>query len=205
MSNRYDRKIDAEHFNPNVSHEKLLEQIKPGSRILECGCATGYMTRYMRDELGCHVSIVEYDAEAYKIARQYAEDGICADLMQTEWLDKFQGEQFDYILFADVLEHLYDPQAVLKSAVSLLKEDGAILVSLPNVAHGDVLLNLWRGSWNYTETGLLDRTHIRFFAEENLDDFFKKLDYPLPVWIIQHIQLDRQSKPLGSRELPIVS
>lgn len=193
MNNRYDRKIDSEHFDPTLSNEKILMQIRQGSKVLECGCATGYMTRYMRDELGCDVSIVEYDADAYAIARQYASDGICADLMQTEWLNQFKGVQFDYILFADVLEHLYDPQAVLKSAVTLLKEDGSILASVPNIAHGDILLNLWKGNWNYTETGLLDRTHIRFFAENNLDSFF----YGAGLTITR---LDYTMRPVGRTE-----
>ena len=60
MDNRYNRLLDREHFDPQRSQEKILAQIKPGSKVLECGCATGYMTCYMRDKLQCSVSIVEY-------------------------------------------------------------------------------------------------------------------------------------------------
>lgn len=172
MDNRYNRLLDREHFDPQRSQEKILAQIKPGSKVLECGCATGYMTCYMRDKLQCSVSIVEYDESAFQKARQYASDGICADLMESEWVDFFEGQKFDYILFADVLEHLCDPQAVLRKAATLLSEDGYLLASIPNVAHGDILINLWDGNWNYTEIGLLDKTHVHFFAGNNLKAFF---------------------------------
>ena len=137
------------------------------------------MTRYMRDELLCSVSIIEYDQAAFNLAIQYASDGICADLMGEEWVEYFKSRQFDYILFADVLEHLYDPQAVLKKAAALLCEGGTILASIPNVAHGDILVNLWDGKWNYTNVGLLDQTHIRFFAKNNLKDCWESAGFSM--------------------------
>lgn len=162
-----------EEFADGTSHKKILDQIKKGSVVLECGCASGYMTKYMKEKLGCKVYIVEYMPSYFEIAKQFAEDGVCGDLMADEWYQKFETLRFDYILFADVLEHLYDPLAVLKKAVSLLKEDGTFLVSLPNVGHNDILAKLWHGNWDYTNTGLLDNTHIRFWGRNNLDDFFK--------------------------------
>ncbi|USF25742.1 hypothetical protein N510_000654 [Firmicutes bacterium ASF500] len=193
MENKYDRLLDKDHFNPGGSHEKIVALIRPGSKVLECGCATGYMTRYMRDELGCNVSIVEYDHSAFQIARQYADDGICADLMGTKWLEYYKGKQFDYILFADVLEHLYDPKTVLQKVAALLCEDGYVLASIPNVAHGDILINLWDGRWNYTDVGLLDQTHIRFFAGNNLKDFWEKTGFSM-------VHLDYTFIELGATE-----
>lgn len=128
----------------------------------------------MKERLNCSVYIVEYDQEGFNHAKQYAADGICADLMEDDWYDKFQEMRFDYILFADVLEHLRDPLQVLQKAVSLLKDSGTVLVSLPNVGHNDIVIKLLNGNWDYTALGLLDDTHIHFWGVNNLDQFFEQ-------------------------------
>lgn len=145
---KYDFRITR--IDINTAQGKILSQIKLGSIVLECGCATGYMTKFMKEELNAEVYIIEYEQPAFDKAIQYAKDGICTDLMQDEWLKKFKDFRFDYIIFADVLEHLYNPSAVLKKAVTLLKDDGTVLVSLPNIAHNDILLNLYHDNWSYT-------------------------------------------------------
>ena len=97
-------------IRPGSTHAKFLDEIEPGSTVLECGCATGYMTRYMSEELGVKVWIVEYEKKAFDLAINYAEGGLCADLMGDEWREYFRGYKFDYIMFADVLEHVYDQE-----------------------------------------------------------------------------------------------
>ncbi len=152
---------------------KFLAQIKPGSTVLECGCASGYMTKILKEKLNCQVYIVEYSPEGFNNAKQYAVDGICGDLMQNHWKEKFAAIKFDYVLFADVLEHLADPLQVLRSATALLKDDGYVMVSLPNIGHNDIVTKLLQGNWDYTATGLLDDTHIHFWGINNLDNFFQ--------------------------------
>ena len=172
MESKYSVKI--EELDENTSHRIILSQITPGSTVLECGCASGYMTRYMKERLEANVSIIEQNPSDYDKAREYAVDGICADLEDEEWSDFFQGRTFDFILFADVLEHLRNPEEVLRRAVDLLREDGTIIASIPNVAHADIIINQLNGRWNYTPLGLLDNTHIHFWAEKNLDDLFRQ-------------------------------
>ena len=140
MESKYFANIERIHEND--SHGIILSQIAPSSIVLECGCASGYMTRYMTEVRGAKVSIVELSPSDYEKAREYAADGICADLESREWWDYYQGQKFDYILFADVLEHLRNPESVLNRAVDLLKEDGTVIASIPNVAHADILVNL---------------------------------------------------------------
>lgn len=173
--------LDISTLSPYSSVWKILNQIRPGSRVLECGCATGYMTKYMCEALHCQVYIVEYEQAAFERAIPYAEDGICADLMQSEWLDRFRHLSFDYIIFADVLEHLSQPLDVVKHATLLLAEDGKLLVSIPNVAHNDIILKLLRDRWDYTEKGLLDETHLRFWGKENLVSFFQAAEMQIDI------------------------
>lgn len=161
--------------------EKMLSQMKPDTVVLECGCATGYLTHYLTEKMGCKVYIVEYEQAAFDIAKQYAAGGICANLLDDQWVEYFHGISFDYILFADVLEHLSDPLSVVKKAASLMNETGKMLVSIPNIGHNDILLKLMDGQWNYTSLGLLDDTHIHFWGINNLQPFFEQAGLRIAV------------------------
>ncbi len=170
-----------EDMNPETSHGMLLSQIQAGSAVLECGCASGYMTKFLKEQLHCSVYIVEYDQSAFDHAIPYAAEGFCGDLMEDAWYRKLSSRQFDYIILADVLEHLTDPLAVLKRAVSLLKDDGTVLVSVPNIGHNDVVVKLLGGNWDYTKTGLLDDSHVHFWGMNNLETFFQQAGLRITV------------------------
>lgn len=71
---------------------------------------------------------------------------------------------FDHIIFGDVLEHTSNPEDVLKSSRLLLRPDGSVIVSLPNVVSLMSRIRILAGKWQYTDTGILDRTHLRFFC-----------------------------------------
>lgn len=171
---KYDIPLGAQQNDPiNI----MLEHIRQGSTVLEFGPANGRMTKVLKESLGCTVYIVEYDEPAFKEAMVYAEKGICGDIMQFSWLEEFAGVSFDYMIFADVLEHLYDPGLVIQKAQALLEDEGSIWVSVPNIAHNDVITKLYSDKFEYTATGLLDDTHIRFFTYESLRPFAEKGGY----------------------------
>ena len=148
----------------------ILNRIKRGSTVLEFGCATGRMTRYMQQELDCRVYVVEFEEAAFQKAMAYAEDGLCDDIMTFRWREKFQDVRFDAVICADVLEHLTDPVAVLRSVAELLTDEGMIHISVPNITHNDVLVKAFRERFDYTRVGLLDDTHIHFWGMENLKE-----------------------------------
>ena len=160
---------------------KIMSRIRQGSNVLEFGCANGRMTKYMRECLQCKVFIVEIDREAFNVAVQYAEDGFCGNIEAFEWVNKAAQNKFDYIIFADVLEHLKEPEKVIVQAANLLKEDGEIVISIPNIAHFDVLANLYLNHFKYTKIGLLDDTHIHFWGKEDLCGFFAERSLSVTV------------------------
>ena len=177
---QYDFLLDKEMVaNENTSHTLILRQIKEGSRVLECGPGGGIMTRYMKEHLHCAVTILEIDKKAFKQSMKYADEGYCVNLERDDWMTKLERESFDYILYADVLEHLRDPEKVLKKMKGFLKQDGRVLLSVPNVAHGDIIMNLLRDQFTYLPLGLLDDTHIHLFAYENLHTMIKNAGYYL--------------------------
>lgn len=180
MKYSYKTEIDKDFVNnDNDSHSLILKQILPGSTVLECGPADGMMTRYMKKYLACKVYIIENDREAYNKAIEFAEYGICADLEKDEWMSEFKDGMFDHILYADVLEHLKKPQDVLKKMKRFLKNDGSVLISVPNVANGDIIANMLQGRFRYTPLGLLDDTHLHLFAREDVHQMIEGSGYYL--------------------------
>ncbi len=175
---KYDMPMD---LSPDSIPGKIISRIAPGSSVLEFGCSYGRMTKYMKEHLQCEVCIVELDQEAFPVARQYAVDGYSGDIDQEGWYLHYAGRQFDRILFADVLEHLRDPLQALTRASSLLKEDGEIVISLPNIGHNDVLVKLFQNRFEYTPIGLLDNTHIHFWGLNNLEELARQAGFGIRV------------------------
>jgi O-antigen biosynthesis protein len=170
---KYDFALDMATDNSN---SLILRAIKPGSDVLEMGCANGRMTRYLKETLGCRVTIVEIDAQAAESAAPFAADARhvgpgLGDLDACPWFDTLSREdrRFDTVIMADVLEHLYDPGKVLRKGRVLLKPGGSIWISVPNFTHNGVIIEMWNGRFAYRNVGLLDNTHVRFFSARSLE------------------------------------
>lgn len=136
-------------------------------RVLEIGCAEGLTMEYLRDRFGCTMVGLDYCESAVETARAKGFEVHSCDLNREPL--PFGSEEFDYIVIGDVLEHLYDPWSFMKDIVSRLTPDGTVLFSIPNVKHYSLLKNLiLRDRWEYSESGLLDVTHIRFFTLDGI-------------------------------------
>ena len=151
----------------NTSHTMMLELVGSDKEVLDVGCASGYLAEALGKN-GCLVSGIEYDPRDAEKAKPFLVELVVADLNEVDLAEQFPNSTFDTIVFGDVLEHLLDPQTVLTSSLKLLRPGGSVVISIPNVAHGSVRLALLQGRWNYTDTGLLDRTHIKFFTFNSL-------------------------------------
>lgn len=151
----------------NSSQTIEVELVGADVDVLDVGCASGYLGVALK-ERGCRVSGVEYDPDDARRAAEVLDDVRVADLNATSLTELFGDQRFDRIVFGDVLEHLLDPERVLADAVSLLRENGTVVISVPNVAHASVRLALLQGRWTYTDTGLLDRTHVQMFTHDRL-------------------------------------
>ena len=173
MSN-YDCELDLTSRN---SLSVLIDRIKQNSIVLEFGPANGRMTKYLKEKLNCKVYCVEIDADSANDASEYAEKMFVGSIENYKWKQEFKTMKFDYIIFADVLEHLYHPEKALKSVREFLKKDGSILISIPNIAHNAIILGLLKNEFNYSSRGLLDDTHIRFFTKKTFDKLIERCKY----------------------------
>ena len=143
---KYDFELSLDE---HTSLGKIVKQIKPHSNVLEFGPGNGRMTRYLIDELHCEVSIVEFDKELFDFVMTFAKDGVYGNIEDYHWVEKFKGQKYDAVVFADVLEHLTNPEEVLKQVVPFLKEDGQVLITFPNLAHNSVLIDLFNNQLNW--------------------------------------------------------
>jgi 2-polyprenyl-3-methyl-5-hydroxy-6-metoxy-1,4-benzoquinol methylase len=140
-------------------------------KVLDVGCGFGALGRLLIAQRGCTVHGIERNPEASAHLNGVYGRYVIGDV-EASW-EAFDGERYDCIVFADVLEHLVDPWTTLARYRSLLALDGSVVASVPNVRNFILLFNLLvRGTWRYAESGLLDRTHLRFFTRKEIPALF---------------------------------
>jgi 2-polyprenyl-3-methyl-5-hydroxy-6-metoxy-1,4-benzoquinol methylase len=141
------------------------------------GCANGYPGRILINQRGCTVSGIEIDPAAAEAAGQTYHDVIVGDVEENGIFSRLQYKPCDVIIFGDVLEHLRRPEIVLVTARSILKLDGYVLISLPNVVTLRLRLCFLLGHFDYTEQGIMDQTHLRFLTLRTAHELIQTCGY----------------------------
>jgi 2-polyprenyl-3-methyl-5-hydroxy-6-metoxy-1,4-benzoquinol methylase len=180
------------------SHHMILGEVRDGARVLDIGCATGYLAAALTAR-GCEVVGVERDRTSAAIAEAVCEDVIVADIESPEDRQTLP-RGFDFVLLGDVLEHLIDPSSTLAFTRELLAPGGIVVVSIPNVAAWPVRLGLLLGRFDYGDFGILDRTHLRFFTRVSVHELVRGAGFAIERERFPH--LERRPGPLR-RALPL--
>jgi SAM-dependent methyltransferase len=144
----------------------------PPRKVLEVGCGAGYTLAYL-EEVGTEETFgIELDPEAAEEARSKVDHVVVGDV---ETIDlPYDSESLDGMILGDVLEHLRDPWAALRRLVVCLRPGAQVVASVPNIRfYGTSLPLVLRGRWDYTEAGILDWTHLRFFTRRSLRTLFE--------------------------------
>ena len=158
------------------SRPEVQRLVSRGARVvLDVGCAAGGLGAALKRRQGAEVWGIEPCPEAAVRAEKHLHRVIA--LPVEEALGELPQRRFDSIVLADVLEHLVDPQRVLAALGAKLAPGGEIVATLPNVRHWSVVKELLDGSWEYTEAGILDRTHLRFFTRSSALALFERAGY----------------------------
>lgn len=186
--------------NPSNVHHIEFEMIPSGSSVLDIGCHTGILGAALIARKAATVVGLDTDADALDVARTRLSSAHLVDIEVPGWaqdLQRLGHTGFDVILFGDVLEHTKDPSSILRSARKLLKPGGRIVVSIPNVAHWRIRIGLLRGNFTYTDSGILDRTHLHFYTRATGRALIKDsgyaivesavAGYSLPHWLIRRL------------------
>ncbi|MBF0135551.1 MAG: class I SAM-dependent methyltransferase [Magnetococcales bacterium] len=152
--------------------------------VLDVGCGAGLLGKELKDRGISRVVGVEINPEAAQFARKYL-DVVHAGDVTSMPLDFSLGE-FDAIVCADVLEHLVDPWALVLRLKPFLAPRGVLITSIPNVRYFGMLHGLVEGHWTYAESGILDRTHLRFFTIREMLNMLVAAGYR-PVSVFENI------------------
>jgi 2-polyprenyl-3-methyl-5-hydroxy-6-metoxy-1,4-benzoquinol methylase len=163
--------------SPHSTHAKIIELVGSGKRVLDVGCGAGYLSKELKKN-GCYVVGIEIDKEAAEIAKNILDAVIVADVEEIRDIPYREGF-FDVIVFADVLEHLKRPDKVLLKFKSYLSKDGYAVASIPNIANWHYRLSLLFGRFDYEESGILDKTHLRFFTLKTAKGLFESTGYKI--------------------------
>ncbi len=162
-SEAYELKSDADS-----SHARLVTWLagRPAARVLDLGCADGFVAEHLRVQ-GHHVTGV--DVLARSGVKERVDVFVEADLDSGLPPSVAEAEPFDVVLAADVLEHVRDPEALLRDVRDVLATDGRVLVSVPNFGHWYPRFRVASGRFDYDRRGILDRGHVRFFTRRSFE------------------------------------
>lgn len=162
------------------SHKKIIKLVGQNNSVLELGASTGYLTKKIKENKN-QVSIVEYDKDDAKVASKYALKTFIGSLEDETFLKTIKGK-YDVIVAADVLEHLKNPELALKYLKKLLKKEGVLIISMPNIACWKIRSDLlFKGLFEYSESGILDKTHLRFYTYYTLQKFLNSEGYKIEI------------------------
>lgn len=161
--------------SPHSPHNIIPSLIKKEKAlVLDVGCNTGMIGREIIRQKGVIVDGVDINTEALAEAQKYYRNVFQRDLFSGEM--EIGAEKYDYIIFSDVLEHLPRPDLILKNSQKYLKDDGKIIISLPNVARLEIRLGLLLGKFDYAP-GILGEDHLRFFTQRSGKKMIEKCGY----------------------------
>lgn len=156
----------------------------PQASILEIGCASGNTGALALANGKCsYYAAVELDESAAERARTKLTEVIVGDIESIElpWPEK----RFDVLIMSEVLEHFSDPWRVLKKLRPLLKPGALFFCSSPNVSHYRLIGMLLQGDWRLEDSGIMDRTHLRWFTPKTYGELVESagffLDYIEPI------------------------
>jgi 2-polyprenyl-3-methyl-5-hydroxy-6-metoxy-1,4-benzoquinol methylase len=194
---------------PHGGHAKLLALVGSGKRVLDVGCSSGYLARPLV-ERGCTVVGIERDEEAAEAARQVCAEVLTGDV-ETMVLP-FPLDSFDVVLCGDLIEHLRVPEQVLARLQPLLRADGRLVLTTPNVANWAMRLGLLFGRWRYTDRGILDSTHFHLFTRSTLVETLERagyrilvLDFTVPVAGVGVPSVERAAHAIGRLRPPLLA
>lgn len=168
--------VKPDNYYQNVREEVVAFIPPQAARILEVGCGEGHFGRRLKEGTQREVWGVEIVEAAVRVAEQQLDKVLSGDI--SSCIDDLPLNYFDVAVFNDVLEHLIDPEDILARIKPHLSGRGVVVSSIPNIRFFPTFYDLLvRGKWEYEESGILDRTHLRFFTVESIRAMYERLGY----------------------------
>lgn len=167
IENIHQKKITSEYFK--IQNQEIIRQlpVNPGG-ILDIGCASGALGAHiMSEKKTSFYEGIEVVPDVAEEARKHLSKVYVGQAER--WLPELPKSRYDWVIMADSLEHTVDPWSVLREVYRVLKKNGKILISIPNVRNLEVITELLvKGTWKYRDFGILDQGHLRFFTKKSI-------------------------------------
>ena len=173
---------ETSSYYSHIRHDVLAHVPPNVKRVLSIGCGEG-QTEAQLVARGVQVTAIELNPVAAKVAAAAGIEVVCGDASSSTLFSS--GVLFDCLIYSDVLEHIMDPESVLREHLPLLAPEGIVIVSVPNFRHYAVFWELFvAGHVHYTDAGFFDRTHLRITTRRMIQEWFsnvglqtKEIDY----------------------------
>lgn len=178
---------------------QAIEEIDDGSVVLDVGAGNGILPMLLAaKKKQVTIDGVEPSVAAAKIAKPYYRNFYQGYLQ--DFYSQIKENNYDYIVLADVIEHVINPEEFLRDLISHIRPKTKILLSTPNVAFATIRLALLEGNFNYVNSGILEKTHLRFFTKDSLEEMIKNLG--IGIHKVKYLQrrVDRTEVPLRKKK-----
>jgi len=184
-----------ENVNPKITGLYAGE-----AAVLDIGCGSGALGAWIkRENHQAVVHGVDISAEAGMAAAERLDAFWCIDLDLSPLPES--AIKYDLIILGDIIEHLKRPDLFLTALNDYLAPGGKVIVSVPNIANYSIRLRLLFGQFRYTETGIMDRTHLRFFTWHSFSELIDRSGFTIE----QQSCISRFSGPLLRLFFPLLA
>ncbi len=147
--------------------------------ILDIGCGNGMVGGALKNRQQCRVVGIELSKPAAREAKKILDKVITGNVEKYSTLLQLQDESFDCIILGDILEHLNEPVQLINQLKRFLRPNGCLVLSIPNIGHWSIWQGLLAGEWQYSDAGLLDKSHLRFFTRKSIIRFLTDAEYEI--------------------------
>lgn len=168
------------YIDTYTSRCKIFRQIPDGSKVLEIGCADGRLANILTIKKKCRVYCVEKDHAMAVIGRRKCEEMLNIDIESTEL--PWEAGAFDCIVLGNVLEHMREPAKILGSLKKYLSGSGFLIYSVPSIVNWHSRFTILSGKFEYAESGVFDKTHLRFYNLNSAKKLAQDAGYRI-VWL----------------------
>lgn len=182
-------------------NQDLLDIIPWGaSKLVEVGCSSGALAReFKKISPNCHYLGIEIDASYAKLAERYCDESLIADIESVDDAFWRKNSDRDCWIFGDALEHLRNPWNILRQVRSVIPQKASIAACIPNSQHWSLQAKLSIGDFRYEESGLLDKTHLRFFSRQTILEMFEDAGFTVTACIPRIFE-----EPMRELFLPVI-
>jgi 2-polyprenyl-3-methyl-5-hydroxy-6-metoxy-1,4-benzoquinol methylase len=170
--------------------QDLLGRIgKDAKNVLEFGCGEGALGAALKQRQKVRVVGIELDRSAASLAKKKLDDVYQGDALEIAGI---LHEQFDWIVGGDIVEHLAEPWTFLADLRRLAKDDGRLLLSIPNIANASIIADLMQGRFDYVYMGLTCAGHLRFFTRRSLEEMLSIAGWEIETIEPQELTVTRE-------------